>query len=349
MVYLFLESDEYMVAQRVAGFKAALGNPELVDLNLSELEGSKTDPGDILGHAGMVPFLCPRRLIIVRDYLAYLEKRMNQSKDTGSAVYAEAAQLFTGLGGVPETTDLVLIDGKIDKRKALWRGFSLPDNRSIPGLQDLVKTGEVHHEEYKTPEAKDLPNWVINLAKERDIAIETRAAHLLATLVGGNLRQLDNELEKLATYARGRAIKADDVNLLVSDASEAIIWSLTDALSQRDARGAMQALQALRRNEANQYYLLTMIARQYRLLLLAKEALRTGRGKNEFEISKLLGEKQYPVKKALQQHRGYSADDLVEILDRLVQADFAMKIGADPDTTIDIIIAELTQRARRAA
>ena len=59
-------------------------------------------------------------------------------------------------------------------------------------------------------------------AQDKEIAIEGRAAHMLADFVGPNLRQLDNELDKLAAYASGRAVTGADVQLLVSDASEAL-------------------------------------------------------------------------------------------------------------------------------
>ena len=54
----------------------------------------------------------------------------------------------------------------------------------------------------------------------------------------------------------------------------------------------------------------------------------------------------------MDQAGAYSLDELEAILGRLVEADFAMKTGADQDTEIDVLIAELTQRAstgRRAA
>ena len=57
-----------------------------------------------------------------------------------------------------------------------------------------------------------------------------------------------------------------------------------------------------------------------------------------------MGEKPYPVKKAMQQAAGYSFDDLTAIMDRLLAADYAMKTGANPDAEIDILLAELTRR-----
>lgn len=351
MVYLLLDCDEYLAGQRLAELSAALGDPEMASLNTTALAGPKTSAADILGHAAMMPFLAPRRLVIVEGYLNYLDKRMAASKDSDSAAYGEAVVLLDGLASVPELCDLVFVDSAVDKRRHLWRGVKLSASgerkaRAVPGLDELAKDQTIHMASLGAPDAKALPSWIQRRAREKSIAIEGRAVQQLANFVGPNLRQLDNELEKLATYAGKRPVQAADVMLLVSDASEAMIWDLTDALSQRNGRQAMFALHSLLRAEAHPLYLLTMIARQYRIILKVKEAMGGGRG-HEQDIAPLVGEKPYPVKKAMQQAPSYSLAELEGILDRLLEADFAMKSGADAFTEIDLLIAELTQRRPR--
>ena len=346
MVYLLLDCDEYLVAERLAALKADLGDAELAGLNITELDGPQTAAADLLGQASMMAFLAPRRLVIVRGYLAYLDKRMGQSKSTESAAHQEAMALLTGLVEAGTLNDLVFVDDTPDKRRGLWRGFSIGE-RQAPGLHDLIEGKQVQAETLATPDARAVSGWIQRRAQDRSIAIDGRAVQLLATYVGANLRQLDNELEKLATYAGGRPIAAADVDLLVSDASEALVWALTDALSQRNGRSAMGALQSMRKGDANPFGLLTLIARQYRLMIKVKDALTQADGNrrpSEFDIAKTVGEKPYPVKKAMQQAAGYSFDDLTAILDRLLVADYAMKTGANPDAEIDILLAELTRR-----
>ena len=266
-----------LAAQRIGALKQAVGDPELADLNTSELS-EQTSPADLLGQAGMMPFLTARRLIITQGYWARLEKRLNASESKESAAHHEAAQLLLGLATLPETSDIVFWEEKgVDKRRALWKGFTLPgkeggEDRKIPGLQELIKQGVVTAEEAGTPDIKVLSGWLQRHAKAKAIDIAPAAVKLLTDFIGPNLRQLDNELEKLAVYATGRAITPDDVKLLVSDASEALIWDLTDALSQRDGRKAMRSLYELRRGDANAFYLLTMIARQYRIIIKVKAA-----------------------------------------------------------------------------
>ncbi len=346
MIALFVNPDEYLVQQRIAQLKQALGDPEMADLNLTELAGDRTDAEDLLYHANTMPFLAERRLVIVRDYLTQLDKRMAASKSTNSAAHKEAARLLEGLGQLPESCDLVFLEKGVDKRRHLWKGFTLEETagkRKIPGLEAQIKEGTIRLETLATPDVRSLPGWIQRQAKAKGMALEGRAVQMLADFVGPNLRQLDNELDKLAAYAAGRRITPEDVQLLVSDASEALIWDLTDALSQRNGRKAMRSLHELRRNDANPFYLLTMIARQFRILIKVKEATAGRRG-NEYDIARQVNEKPYPVKKAMQQSGRFALPELDAILDRLLEADYAMKTGADPDTTIDVLVAELTAR-----
>jgi DNA polymerase III subunit delta len=346
MIYLFLDADEYLVSQRIAELKRAMGDPEMADLNMTTLEANQTSAVDLLYHAGTMPFLAERRLVIVNGYLSLLDKRMAANKSTDSAAHDEAAQLLAGLVDSPESCDLVFVESGLDKRRQLWRGFSQKKEggeRTVAGVADLIQRKQIVAEELVTPDAKQLPAWISRRTKEEGIAIEGQAIQMLANFVGADLRRLENELQKLATYAAGRRISAGDVRTMVSDASEALIWDLTDALSQRDGRKAMRTLYELRRGDANPFYLLTMMARQYRILIKVKEATRRGGG-SEFDIAKQVGESPYPVKKAMQQTRAYTIAELEAIMERLLTADFAMKTGANPETEIDVLVAELTQR-----
>jgi DNA polymerase-3 subunit delta len=349
VVYLLSDCDEYLAAARLAQLKSALGDAEMADLNTTVFGESSTRPADLLAQASMMPFLSARRMVIANDLLTHLDRRMAASKGTDSAAYTEAATLLTGLPDLPPSSDVVFVEAKgLDKRRHLWKGFKRDDGTEVPGVDALIKQTVIALESLGTPDAKALPGWIQRRAREKSIAIDGHAVQMLGDFVGPNLRQLDNELDKLAVYASGRAITGDDVRLMVSDASEAVIWDLTDALSRRDGRAAMLALADLRRNDANQFYLLTMIARQVRTLIMVKESMEQGVA-NEQAIAQRLKMHPFPVKKAMQQVRGFSTAELDDVMARLLAADFAMKTGANPDTEIDVLIAELTRKPAPAA
>ncbi|MEM7530955.1 MAG: DNA polymerase III subunit delta, partial [Chloroflexota bacterium] len=340
MIYLFLEGDEYLISKKIKDIKANLGDPDMADMNTSVIVGNKATAADVLSQSSMMPFLATRRLIVVEGMLAHLDQRMSQSKRTDSTAHNESAQLLEGLQILPDTCDLLFLEPKgVDKRRALWKGFSLPKTekkpaRKITGLQELAKQQQIQLESPATPEPKVLPGWIQQQAKSKKISIEPQAVQLLANFVGPNLRLLDNELEKLYAYTGGRSINADDIKDMVSDASEALIWDLTDALSQRNGRKAMQSIYELRRGDANPFYLLTMIARQYRIIIKVKDAVgssssqgRTHNRQSEYDIAKRINERPFPVKKAMQQMRNYNLRELEMIMDRLLETDFAMKTG----------------------
>ena len=335
--YLFLAPDEFLLGQRLGQLKQALGDAEMASLNLAELEGARSKASDILYHAGALPFLAERRLIIVRGYLAHLESRLGTAKAPNRTAQAEARQILEGLADPAFSNDLVFIEDKLDKRRVIWRGLD-----GLAGLEKLSKDGLLAVEELNTPDARALPAWIANTARQDGIEIDGRAVQMLAIYVGADLRRLTLELDKLRAYAAGRSITTNDVQRLVSDTSEALIWDLTDAIGQRDGRKAMRALYALRRNDANPFYLLTMITRQYRIMIKVKDETARASG-NEYDIAGRVGERPFPVKKAMAQSRNYALPQLEGILDRLLSSDFAMKTGADPNTEIDILVAELTQ------
>jgi DNA polymerase-3 subunit delta len=348
MVYLFLNADEYLAAQRISELKAALGDPELASLNIGELGPGGVEPVRLLAEAALMPFLAEKRLLIVRGYLDALDKRMAATKTPGGAAYLEAAELLTRLPTAPETCDLLFVDSAVDKRRGLYKGFTLPaagggPERKVLGLEALVKAKHVTQVELPTPDAKTLATWIQGHAREHKIAVQPDAAVLLANFVGRNLRQLDNELEKLSLYAYGRAITAQDVRAMVADASEEMIWNLTDGLCQRNPSKAMHALHDLRRNDQAPLAMLGAIARQYRLLILVKTMMQRGVMVAD-RIAGELGEKPFPVEKAQKLTSLYSFAELDAIMDRLLQTDMAMKTGGDPATLIDVLVADLTSK-----
>jgi DNA polymerase III delta subunit len=109
-------------------------------------------------------------------------------------------------------------------------------------------------EERATPRRNQLQGWIRDHAAEIGVAIEPRAAALLAERVGGAIwesdiergqqtRLADGELRKLATYADGRPINADDVEALVSDTRPASLFAITNAIDRREPAAAAAAVE----------------------------------------------------------------------------------------------------------
>jgi DNA polymerase-3 subunit delta len=193
---------------------------------------------------------------------------------------------------------------------------------------------------FDVPRGEALVRWILARARAEGGELTREAAEALAE-AEGDPRALGNEILKLLTYAAfERRVELDDVQALTAAGGEANIFALVDAIGQR--RGA-QAQRELRQilSDAHPIYVFTMIVRQYRLLLLAKELL--GQRAGEAEVARALGLKPYPAGKLCTQARSYTLTGLEHIYRRLLDYEVEIKTGQmEPATALDALVGALT-------
>jgi len=99
--------------------------------------------------------------------------------------------------------------------------------------------GEVH--EFEAPRARDMPRTLLTEARRLGFSLESAAARLLVDRMGANPTRLRNELERLALWAgEGGEVGAADLEEMIADTQEAAVWSLSDALLDRDPAAALR-------------------------------------------------------------------------------------------------------------
>jgi len=171
--------------------------------------------------------------------------------------------------------------------------------------------------------------------------IKPDAARALAFLVDGDLRMVDQELQKLLAYVNGkRPISEEDVMTLTADANQGDIFTLVDALAMRDARNSMRMLHRLL--EYNDYFaIFGMITRQFRLLIQTREALDQGIPENA--VASFLKINPYVAGKLLQQARRLTMSELENAYRRLLEVDKAVKTSqADDELALEIFVTTFT-------
>jgi DNA polymerase-3 subunit delta len=336
MIYLLHGPEELIAAERVLALRAALGPPELAALSTTRLDGRRTSITEICHHCDAIPFLTPRRLVIVDDLLAHLAKRASSAGRSGQAESGTAAldSLLAYLTQLPETSDLVLVErDRVDARSRIFRAIAqlARDNQAEIVLCDA-------------PQQRNLPDWIIKRVQSKGGQIERTAAQDLAAFVGRHMRLLDNELDKLVAY-RGDdgPIRQADVRRLVPYVQEANIFDMVDAIGQQDSASALRLLRELERDGAVPLYLLSMIVRQFRILVQVSDQM--ARGFSKQQIAKNIGLHPYPTEKAMGQSRNWRSTELTAAYDRLLATDLAIKTGKMPEElALDLLVVELSQR-----
>lgn len=320
MLYIFHGPDDFTRAEKITELKAALGDSSTAELNVSTLDGQGLTLGDIRRDADAMPFLAPKRLVIVTGYLSYLDNRQE-----------ELQALLDYLSNLSPTTDLVLVENE-----------SLPKQHPVLKAAVAVESNIIYFGELNK---HDLQSWIIKRAREHGATIEPGAADILGRLVGTDLRALDNEIEKLALYVTDqRPISKADIELLVPYTEEAELFGMSNAIGQRDARRAYDQLRKELDEGRNPMAILGSITAQIRALIEVKDM--ADRGMSAREIANLKGWKSdYAATMRLREAANFSMVRLEQIFEMLLETDLAIKTGRiDHMLALDTLIARLCSR-----
>lgn len=229
MIIVITGGDELGIRRRLRELRdEADGGTGMLETNMTVIDGRDAKPNDILGPASAMPFLSPRRLVLVENLLERFESRPGERRSPRST--DSFAPLFAGLAdGLPETTILVFIGA---------RGRN-------PMVTALAKIPGVTVEDYPELKGDALLRFIREEAAARGMRLDGASANALATMHGGDTLALSNELEKLALFSMGRPVTKTDVDIVSAADRDAKIWDYTDAVLDGDLVKALNALRLL--------------------------------------------------------------------------------------------------------
>jgi DNA polymerase-3 subunit delta len=326
VIYLLHGEDEVSITQFITSLLAKLGDPLMMDMNTTRLDGRVVSLEEVETASSTLPFLARRRVVILSHPLARLSHPASRQK------------FLDFLGRLPPSVALVLVEPQIlteekdrKKRKFHW-------------LEKWAQEAgdRVWMRAYPAPQGPALIRRIQELAKAAGGEFRPPAAELLASLVGENLLILGQEVEKLVAYANyRRPVEPEDVEHLTADLGHGDIFVLVDAVGNRDSRKAMNMLHRLL-EEAEPLSIFAMIVRQFRLILLAREIVEEGGQSGD--IARTLKLHPFVAEKITTQAKQFTMPVLENIYHRLLDMDQWMKSGEmEGPVALDTLIAGITR------
>jgi DNA polymerase-3 subunit delta len=331
VIYVFCGSDSFTLHEALAELKAELDGDGMLATNTAIFEGNQVRPDELLAVCGTVPFMGAHRLVLVEGLLARFETprgRRRAGGEPGRQVdLGSWRDLAAALEGLPPSTTLVFVEGDISEKNALLRLLApLAQVRRFPRLNQ-----------------RDLGGWIQARARREGVDISPAAVRLLADLVGNDLWALWQELKKLALYAGGRQVEDEDVRALTVAAREANVFTLVDAVVEGRPDQALRLLEQLLDQGAAASYLLAIITRQYRNLLLTKEMLRERYQRAEIG-ERLAIVSSFALGKVLEQAARYTPARLEASYRRLLEADASIKSGIyREELALELLVQDLAR------
>jgi DNA polymerase-3 subunit delta len=237
-----------------------------------------------------------------------------------------------------------------EKIEALLKYFENPSpstclvmSGQTPGLWkkhlgEIERIGRVV--EYPRLKGKALITWIKSRMGERGKSLSEEAAEYFIEVTGDHLHDLDNVLEKVVLSVGDKKVATlSDVEGIASDVKISTVFDLTDAIGRQNLEKALGILEKAMESKSVSFkkeeegskvgdpvpLLLSMMARQYRMIWRVKEFMSQKRGAGE--AAKELRMSPWIVKNLIEQGKSFSESSLREGLLKCHQTDLAIKRG----------------------
>jgi DNA polymerase III subunit delta len=196
---------------------------------------------------------------------------------------------------------------------------------------------------YAAPKARELPRWLADEARRRGFELEPDAAQLLGERIGGSTARLATELDRLATWAGAAdTVGREDLEAMVADTSEEVVWALSDAIVERDPGSALRAAERLTTQGEGVTPLIYQAAKRLREANTALARLDAGQPAKEVESA--LQMHPYAARMLLRRLRGRSAAEMRAATCAIADLEWWTRGGSDYPEPVALTLA-----VRRAA
>ncbi|MDQ3066839.1 MAG: DNA polymerase III subunit delta [Actinomycetota bacterium] len=321
-VYLLTGSDRPKIETALARLRRHFQAEATELVSAQELAGSEVaalcNAGSLFGDA---------RLVVVEGVDG---RRNTEGRLANAWKVADVKAVEEYLASPAPATVLALVAEELKKDAALTKA--------------CAKTGEIL--DFNVAK-RSLNAWVAERFKQAGARAEPEACAALILLVGEDMHQLANEIDKLAVWAGNEPIGEREVEALVAAVAETPTFALTDAWAQRDVGRTLAASETIfereaqpRRNIAPRLAgaLGNHLSFMRRCQQLAADGVRAR------EAATTLKRHPFYVEKVFAQAANFSEDELRTAVVRLAALDHALKGGSklSPDLELQRALIDLS-------
>lgn len=279
------------------------------DLAVERLDGEEASLERLQEALTSLPFLASKKLVVLRE----------PSKN--KQFVEKAADL---LDAVPETTDVILVEPKLDKRQSYYKYLKKStDFREFPELDQNA-----------------LARWVIEAAKEQKASISSADARYLIERVGVNQQLVGNELDKLVLY--DPKISRDTIDLLTDATPQSTIFQLLEAAFAGNTKVVLRLYEEQRALKVEPQQIIALLAWQLHILAIIK----TARDRTAQQIAAEARLSPYVVQRSMAIARALPLARLKELVQALLTIDSRSKRESiDLDEALQHYLLTLKQSA----
>ena len=310
-IYYILGSDAYlrqkatnMIIDRAVTMR---------DLNVSTFTDENTDISNVVDACRSMAMMDKYRVVVLNDLVIKERKKSKDKKEEEGETADEESggqdiQALTDYCKNPlSTTILIIIDSK--------------NNATIKKLQKYAETIDC-----SPMDAIVLTKLVLNELKKYNCTINSDALSKLIEYCANDYTRINNEIIKLGNLLTGGQVTLQDVEANVPREVEYVVFELTNALSNKDGKKAIEVVENLLTQKEPPQKLFMMIIANFRRMFFA-----TVSKESNLDIANKLGVKEYSIKVAKEMGAKFTPAKLKKILDMGAELDYKIKFGQISD------------------
>jgi DNA polymerase III delta subunit len=209
------------------------------DLGVEKIDAAEKEIDAVTQSIETAPFLAPKKLCIIS----------NLSANKESADKIEQILSFDA-----EHTDVILVEGKLDKRAVYYRTL-----KKHAGFKEFNQLDE-----------QETLNWLVGEAKRLGGSLSWSDAQYIYSRVGGNQSRLSSELKKLVDY--DESISKDSINELTEPMPSSTVFDLLNAAFSGNKKLTLRLYGDQRLQKVEPQKIIAMIGWQMHLVALVESA-----------------------------------------------------------------------------
>lgn len=312
-LYIFHGEETYLRDHYLNRLREVILAGGLGEFNRHDLSAKDMSPHALEEAVDCLPMIAERTLIEVTDF------------DLFKA--GEKEEYIRILSNLPDYCCLVFLYDVLEYK---------PDARTK--LAQAVKAhGTAVNFARQSP--RELADWVRRHFKAQGKDIDPRLCEELIFLCGDLMHSLQQEVGKIAAYAKGDKITRADIEAVATPQLSAVVFRIADAIGEKNFDRAAAILGELYQMQKSPYEIMGAFGKQMRQLYSARLAL--DRQKNAAWVAGLWGMR-YPADRLLVSARRFSLQWCRRAVVRCAQTDLAMKsTGQDAKELMTTLLLEL--------
>jgi DNA polymerase III subunit delta len=186
---------------------------------------------------------------------------------------------------------------------------------------------------------QELTKWVVDRARKRGLRLAGPAAAALTGIMGEDPATLDQSVEQLAVAFPGRPVGPEEVRAQFRGLGEQRVWDLCDRAFTGQAGAALVVLRGLLEGRDDALLIVGGIASRLRDLIKVR-ALPDRMA--PAEAAKAAGLRfDWQLRRYREQAGRYSAEELTDLLEGVVDVDRAVKGGTPGDVALAALVAAI--------